>query len=105
MQNLADHLREKNPNGIPYSDAAKLFLWLYSSSDFIPNKFKNQTFGRSELVSVFLQLESENVIVNPLRLGGEAALRSEYWSSLIDDLLKGNICLDMSFPSKISKYI
>lgn len=108
MSSLYLFLRENNSEGIPYSEAQQLILWIYSTLDFLPSDLKANPLGRDELVKVFTKLEKEKVII---KLPNNAASNEENddssnrWNNVIDNFLKGNLDLDPDFPKRIHRYI
>ena len=103
MHPLYEHLKKKNPYGIPYLDAAQLLLWAYCTLGILPTELRGEGLGRQELVQVFRKLTEDGVIIDPPPL--EVGPARDMWEGVLDSLLDGRVHLDPTFPARIGGYV
>lgn len=105
MNALHKRICEKNPNGLPYEEAAQLFLWTYITLDILPVDLRGEILSRKVLEETFELLEREKMIVGiPINDG---SLIPKYLpiTLVFDLLIKGHIELDKQFEKRVNKYL
>lgn len=105
MSELYTHLSEKNSQGLPYSEAVQLFLWIFCTMDVLPDSLKGLVLDRQTLVSVFSRLEKDNVIIGVPLEHHTRTSHAERWNGLIDDFMRGDIALDRDFSERSGGYV
>jgi hypothetical protein len=101
---LYDHIATKNPEGLPYSEALQMFIWVYCVTDILPLSLRAVPVGREELVESFRQLARDGFIhaLGPIDPGINS---SSHWDKVIADLLANRISLDPQFPTRARQYL
>ncbi len=100
MRDLYEHLRARNPRGLPRDDAVQLFIWLFCSSSILPVSLRHERITKDVLVDVFERLECDNLIFP--RSSPESLVD---WSDLVSSFLLGRIDFDLASEERISRYL
>lgn len=100
MKSLYDHLREANPEGIPEREAVQLFLWIFSTKDFLPSELQKLELSKEVLVDTFRTLSSDGLIT---RMNSEEVFPP--WESLVREFMLGNYVREEDFVTRADRYL
>lgn len=100
MKSLYDYLRDANPDGIPQGDAVQLFLWIFSTKDFLPPVLQNLELSKEVLVDTFARLSRDGLIT---RMSSEDVYPT--WESLVREFLLGNCMREDDFVTRADRYL
>lgn len=100
MKSLYDYLRAANPDGIPEGDAVQLFLWIFSTKDFLPPALQKLELSKEVLVDTFGRLSRDGVVT---RMNSEEVCPP--WESLVREFLLGNRMREGDFVARADRYL
>lgn len=106
-EDVARHIRLKNPSGLSLCNAHQLCLWLFSVLDVRPIEYRDIPLGREELSIMFSALARDGYIRVPGTIANDGGVITgrNYWDKLIDDLMFKRVSLDEEFFSNAGTYI
>ena len=109
---LYDHLVKKNPTGIPYEEAKRLFLRLYCTLGILPEPLRHSRLGKKELAHTFAKLALECRLTGDQKLVAEEGTEQTrnpseeaHWEKLADDLMHKKINSDWVFNDNSSNFV
>ena len=105
MNRLYEHLRAKNANGLPRTEAIQLFLWIYSSKDILPSWLQPEIMDKQTLVQAFEQLTSDGLVVVGEPEQSASGGVGVPWAGLVDALLANEVELDWDFKKRAGQYV
>lgn len=105
MSELYEHIRQKNPEGLSYNEAAQLFLWLFCSSDLIPTSLRKTPINKETLIDVFQKLSADGLILDLPPQDTDNRHDCLLWRALVESLLLNRIELDPGFPARAKQYL
>lgn len=107
MDDFYEHIYQKAKYGIPYVEAVQLMLWMFVTTGYIPNKFRELELSKANLAILFAKLSiNEKIIIGQADnvCAADIAL-PEYWEDLVERLLQRKIALDETFPERFGRYV
>jgi len=96
MNNLYEYLKKKNAAGITLDDAVQLFLWLYCTTDGLPEKLRGEKIDEPLLKVAFKKLSNENIIHGADHMD---------WGILVAQFLSKKVTLDLGARDRILSYL
>ena len=97
---LYDHIRARNPDGLPHEDAVQIFLWLFCTTSVLPESLRSERITKEVLVDAFEKLTEDGLI-----LYENLSEETVEWAGLVRELLSDRTQLDWSFKEKLGRYL
>ena len=112
MEELFERICQKCEAGIPYHEAVQFLLWVYCTLDVLPTELRGVRLSRQDLCGLLSRLGAlGTIILEPPGPGGRTAFGADdvaqpgHWDTLIARLLRKELSLDQSFPTRIGRYV